>query len=335
MTAHKKIYISSIFLLVLIGIFIWYKLLPPKVSIVMPVYNGVKYLDKTINFLLLQSYKDFELIAIDDGSTDGSYEKLLELAQIDNRIRIYKNDENMGITKTRNKGFLLARGKYIAPMDQDDWSLPDRLDLSVKYLDEHSDITIVDVGTILMKSYYKGIKDERMGVITWLLDGFSNEAKHFNADERNENIKLSLLFSLAVPTQSAALMRKSWFIENNVKYTEGILYADDYYLYADMLKKGAKFHHIEEIQHIYNDVRKHDNQFNKKQYDEVINLKKDLFAEIGLNYDKYVYLNDEPQKYMCKLFEELLSIENKDLHFSRELLKKNKSIICDKSNSIN
>ena len=319
-----------IFLLALFFIVLWFVLFKnPKVSIVMPVYNGEKYLEKTVGFLLQSKFRDFEFIMIDDGSSDNSYKKMLELAEIDSRIKVYKNDKNMGIVKTRNKGMSLAKGQYIAPMDQDDWSLPERLGESVKYLDENPEIAVVDVGTILMDAYFKGIKVERYGAISYLLKTLEFERNNYTQDEIDENVKFSLLFSLAVPTQSGAMMRRSFLEENNIKYREGILYSDDYYLYADMVKKGAKFHHIDEVMHVYNDVREHEKEFNQVQYDETLNVKRELFKYIDLNFDDYKDDWDNMSKFVCRVIDDLLAKDYENKIISRKLLEKNKKLVCE------
>lgn len=95
------------------------------ISVLLPVYNGNKYLDKCLNSILDQSYCDFELIIIDDRSTDNSY-KIIE-KYLDGRIRKFQNVRNVGLAKTLNKGIALSRGEIIVRIDQDDLMLPNRL----------------------------------------------------------------------------------------------------------------------------------------------------------------------------------------------------------------
>ena len=92
---NKRIIIFLFSCLILTLGISYYFLKTPKVSIVMPVYNGEQYLEQTIGFLLLSNYKDFEFIIIDDGSTDGSYKKLKEIASSDSRIKLFKNERFM------------------------------------------------------------------------------------------------------------------------------------------------------------------------------------------------------------------------------------------------
>ncbi len=120
----------------------------PVVSIVMPVYNSERFLRDAVAGALAQTFDGFELIAIDDGSTDGSKAILDELAASDPRIRVISRP-NMGISATRNEGTQLARGAFIAVMDSDDISLPNRLELHVTYLRAHPDSVAVG-GRVLL-----------------------------------------------------------------------------------------------------------------------------------------------------------------------------------------
>ena len=104
----------------------------PRVSVLMPVYNGARYLREAVDSILHQTYSDFEFIIVDDGSTD-------ETAAIldsydDQRIVRVRNEENIGLTKSLNKGLALAQGEYVARMDADDVSLPERLERQVALL---------------------------------------------------------------------------------------------------------------------------------------------------------------------------------------------------------
>ncbi len=97
----------------------------PQVTVLIPTYNCVKYLKESIDNIFKQSYNDYELLIIDDGSTDGTERTVKSIS--DERIRYIKYPKNLGIVKTLNKGIGLARGKYIARMDADDVMLGNRL----------------------------------------------------------------------------------------------------------------------------------------------------------------------------------------------------------------
>lgn len=114
----------------------------PKVSVVIPVYNRARYVGETIESVLSQTYQDFELIAVDDGSTDDS-RKVLE--SFGNRVRIleHPNRENRGQSAAINRGIAAARGEHVGMLDSDDLWLPRKLETQVAYLDSHPEIGLV------------------------------------------------------------------------------------------------------------------------------------------------------------------------------------------------
>lgn len=113
----------------------------PRVSVIIPVYNAEKYIEKAIYSILNQTYDDFEIILVNDCSTDSSVEKVKIIA--DSRIKLYNNEVNHGIAYTRNRALSLASGEYIALFDDDDLMPINRLELEVNYLDEHTAIDLV------------------------------------------------------------------------------------------------------------------------------------------------------------------------------------------------
>lgn len=112
----------------------------PVVTVLMSVYNSEAYLREAVESMLNQSFKEFEFIIINDTSTDSSLE-IIE-SYDDSRIKIIHNPENIGLTRSLNKGLKLARGKYIARMDADDVSLPDRLEKQVRFMEDNPEIGI-------------------------------------------------------------------------------------------------------------------------------------------------------------------------------------------------
>lgn len=112
-------------------------------SVVMPVHNAAPYLDEAIGSILSQTYRDFEFVILDDGSTDGSSEKLREWAAKDQRIRLHRLDSNSGPADSSNLVVRHARGSLIARMDADDESLPDRLQQQVDLLQRRPDVGLV------------------------------------------------------------------------------------------------------------------------------------------------------------------------------------------------
>lgn len=107
----------------------------------MPVYNSAAYLQLAINSVLQQSFTDFELIIVNDGSTDNS--ELIISSYKDERIVYLKNEQNKGLIYTLNKGIDAARGQYIARMDGDDICLPERLEKQIAYLSLHPQVQVL------------------------------------------------------------------------------------------------------------------------------------------------------------------------------------------------
>lgn len=182
----------------------------PSVSVVMPAYNAEKYLREAIDSILAQTYKDFEFIIINDGSTDRTKEIILSYS--DPRIVYLENEENSGICVTLNKGLDAARGRYIARMDADDIALPDRFALQVDYMDKH----------------------ENVGVCGSLVERFYNDSdqEHDYPSSETDFIqcKADLLFSTCVAHPSV-IIRKSILLENNLRYEDFFRGMEDYQLW--------------------------------------------------------------------------------------------------------
>lgn len=124
------------------------------ISIVAPVYNVEKFLPQFIDSILAQSYKEFELLLVDDCGTDKSSSICKDYEKKDKRIRVIKQDHNGGLAKARNRGIAEAKGEYIMFADSDDYLAPDALEVSIKLLDE----TNADIS-------YAGYYTDREGTI--------------------------------------------------------------------------------------------------------------------------------------------------------------------------
>lgn len=122
----------------------------PLVSIIMGVYNGAARFEKPIESIINQTNSNWELIICDDGSSDGSYEKLLTYQEKEPRIVVIKNEQNSGLAASLNHCLQYAKGDYVARMDDDDISHPNRLEEEVKFLSEHPEYAIVSSGYRLM-----------------------------------------------------------------------------------------------------------------------------------------------------------------------------------------
>lgn len=120
----------------------------PVISVLMPAYNAAEFISEAINSILSQTFTDFELIIIDDGSTDNTVQIIQSYT--DSRIVFIKNEVNLKLIKTLNKGIGLARGKYIARMDADDISLPERFEKQISIFDSYNGIDIVSTLSYIM-----------------------------------------------------------------------------------------------------------------------------------------------------------------------------------------
>jgi glycosyltransferase involved in cell wall biosynthesis len=113
----------------------------PRVSVVMGAYNGERFLRPAIESIINQTFRDFELIVVDDCSTDSTPQILGEFK--DDRIRVVRNEHNLGIAETLNKGIAVARGEYVALQDHDDISLPTRLECQLAFFEKHAQVGMV------------------------------------------------------------------------------------------------------------------------------------------------------------------------------------------------
>ncbi|MDH6353915.1 glycosyltransferase involved in cell wall biosynthesis [Dysgonomonas sp. PH5-45] len=187
----------------------------PLVSVLIPCYNVELYVEKSINSILNQTYTNLELVVIDDCSTDGTNAILQSLARKDSRIKLYKNEPNLKLIKTLNKGIGLCSGKYIARMDADDISLPERIAKEVTFLEENPDYDIVS------SMFYTFRKDRRKHNL------YINPCKY-------EELQAFLLFKSGI-CHPAVMIRKTLFTEQGLKFEEEYLHVEDYGLWSKAL----------------------------------------------------------------------------------------------------
>jgi glycosyltransferase involved in cell wall biosynthesis len=184
----------------------------PHVSVLMAVYNGELYLPDAIESILNQTFRDFEFIIVDDDSTDKSAEILAHYAAQDGRIVLLRNETNLGIGPTRNKGLAMARGVYIAVLDQDDVAAPVRLSKQVEFLEKHPEIGMLGTwATIIDES------GQPLGVIP--------------QPTSPALIQWLLLFGDCV-IHSSVLMRRSLVQEVGGYSDQKELYREDYDLFS-------------------------------------------------------------------------------------------------------
>ena len=189
------------------------------VSVLMPCYNSEKYLEEAVESILNQTFLDFEFIIVDDGSTDQTYKILSSFAKKDERIRLYKNEKNIGIVKTRNRLLSLSKGKYIALLDSDDIAMSERIEIQVDYMEKHPDIG-------LLGSWVSPVDEN--GV----------PAKRWKYPLNDLVIKTRLLFSNAFASSSVMIRREALPVNG---YDEYYAQAEDYDLYCRISKNWKVF----------------------------------------------------------------------------------------------
>lgn len=183
------------------------------VSIILPVYNTEKYLKLAIESILSQSHNNFELIIIDDGSTDNTLEIITSFK--DHRIILLKNTINEGIVKSLNKGISIAKGHYIARMDADDIAHPRRIEIQINYLKKNPTTKILGTCCQVINESGKVINKINMP-LSW------------------ENIKIALLFTC--PIIHPTIMFDSE-IKNEFIYDQDFLHTEDWYLWTQLAYK--------------------------------------------------------------------------------------------------
>ena len=181
----------------------------PGISVIMPVYNSAAYLSEAIQSVLNQTFQDFELLIIDDGSTDGSQEKILSYT--DNRIKLFENSENRGPSYSRNKGFSYSQGTYIAFVDADDIALPDKFEKQFSYMEQHTHI-----GACGTYAEYIGTKTG-----DWKYPISDNE------------IRCRLMWGSSL-INSTVFIRKKIIDLHNIRFNEQYRTAEDYKLWVDI-----------------------------------------------------------------------------------------------------
>lgn len=131
----------------------------PTATVLLAVYNGERFLAEAIESILTQTFTDFELIVIDDGSVDGTAEIIREYAGRDERIRCFQLEENRGQSAALNRGLAEARGDYVAKMDSDDISLPRRLEIQVEFLQANPEIGVVGARRKYVDEHLQPLRD--------------------------------------------------------------------------------------------------------------------------------------------------------------------------------
>ncbi len=232
----------------------------PLVSIIMPVYNGESFLKEAIDSIVTQTYTNWELIVVNDGSTDGSRD--IVLSYTDPRIQLHDNEENLGIISTKNKAIDIAKGKYIASLDADDIALPTRLAKQVEYFETHSDCGLV-------------------ATLHQEIDGNGKRGQVSLFPTSNRDVHSYLLLANCI-CHSSTMLRADLMKE--LKYIPGFHVAEDY----EMWDRITNTHFIANIPEVLTLYRVHGNNISitKKSlmFETVKTLSKRMLNNIKIEF---------------------------------------------------
>lgn len=213
----------------------------PKVTVLMSVYNGEQYLSEAIESILHQTFSDFEFIIVDDGSVDSTWDLLTLYRAQDSRIVLLRNEENLGIPRSTNKGLTRARGKYIARTDADDVSLPERLARQVSFLEEHPDVGV-------------------LGGAVQIIDGAGNASDIWRFPAEHGVLRWRLCFGNPI-MHSTVMMRRE--VVNRVNgYDVEMEVALDY----DLWRRLSSVTRLANLQDVLLCLRRHEDSLTSKRF---------------------------------------------------------------------
>jgi len=247
----------------------------PEISVIMPVYNGEKYLSEAIESILSQTFKDFEFIIINDGSTDQT-ENIIK-SYNDSRIIYKKNVENLGLSKSFNIGIALSHGEYIARMDADDISVPKRFERQIQFLKKRLAVDIV-------------------GSSMTLVDEHGEEYDTYRRQLDHVDIKFSCLFS--TPMMHPTVMGKTKIFKDH-HYNENLRNSEDYELWSRLLfETNTHFANIHEPLLLY--------RIYPHSFTQTLNLDKRAVSAYNAiqNIEHYFELNENKKTLLIHLRQE-------------------------------
>ncbi len=186
----------------------------PLVSVIIPCFNAEKFVEMAIRSIMNQTYKNLEILIVDDCSTDSTYEILDRLAKSDKRIVLEKNEQNLKIVTTLNKLVLKAKGKYIARMDADDISAPDRIEKQVEFMDNNYEYGICGTNAYIINSKNKIIEESLLP---------------------NTNTDIQKAINVHSVFFHPSIMIRADLYKKNL-YDNKFLYAEDFELWQRLLK---------------------------------------------------------------------------------------------------
>ncbi len=281
----------------------------PKISVIMSVYNGEDYLTEAIDSVLNQTFKDFELIIIDDCSTDSTAEILNQYACEDDRVKVYTNETNLRLPSSLNKALSLSKGEYVARMDADDICLPNRLEKQYEFMKNNPNVALSSCRFMTVKN----------GVVA-----------SGGCGGRNDNDSIKALLLVTNPILHPGIIAKAEVIKE-LGYDKDFTCTEDMELWTRFVMAGYEVEILPEYLMIY---RLHDKQITEttlaKQHKEVIAVQKKYFEkllEVMTKEQEEFYIsgiyfreNIDINKF-CEFYRWLSNVNCKKMTFKSESLK--------------
>ena len=241
-----------------------------KISVIMGVYNtcNADMLNCSINSILTQTESNFEFIICDDGSTDGTYELLTEICKKDNRIILLRNKANMGLAATLNCCIDVAGGEYIAKQDADDYSVSDRIEKQVCFLEGHEEYAFVGSNIALFDDH--------------------GQWGEYRLKEFPE--KKDFLFTLPIMHSSVMYRKQALASSGKYRVAEETRRAEDYDLFMRMYTKGFRAANIQECLLFYREDKE---SYKRRKYRYRIDEAKVRYKgykQLGLMPNGYIYV---------------------------------------------
>jgi glycosyltransferase involved in cell wall biosynthesis len=232
----------------------------PLVSIIMPVYNTEKYVAETIESILSQTYKNFEFIIVNDGSTDRTDEIISNFS--DSRIKYIKCEKNLGIVDVLNKALTYTTGKYISRSDADDLSSPDKLKMEVEFLETHPEFGIV--GTNYQFITHDGTKGRKIDL-----------------PETNEDITFAINF--INPFMNSSILARA-AVMKKFGYEKSFEYAEDYRIWYQIAQE-SKCANLPVYSVLYRIHESNISRLNRKKSNEgVKRIQREGLQKMGIDF---------------------------------------------------
>ncbi|OLQ92075.1 hypothetical protein BIY22_16315 [Vibrio panuliri] len=227
-------------------------------SVILPAYNAQETLSRAIESLLVQTFADFELIVINDGSTDGTRDIIQQFK--DPRIKAVHLAENGGLINALNLGLTMAERRYIARMDADDISLPSRFAEQVAFLDAHLDYVACGTSIInFTEMLGNGVRESYMRYPT-----------------SDEEIRVALHFFERNICHPTVMFRSAAIKENGIRYRKEYLHAEDYQFWIELSKLGKLYNLPKGLVKYY----RHNEQISAKYYSDQIAISKQIVRKV-------------------------------------------------------